>query len=71
MTDHMVVAEFDPETGWSDPEIKPRAPLSIDPASSCVQYGTTVFEGMKVRLSFSCRQFNFNNRLQGLRRTRW
>ncbi|KAH7875315.1 aminotransferase [Lentinula edodes] len=47
MTDHMVVAEFDPETGWSDPEIKPRAPLSLDPASSCVQYGTTVFEGMK------------------------
>ncbi|KAJ4485208.1 aminotransferase [Lentinula aciculospora] len=47
MTDHMVVAEFDPETGWSNPEIKPRGPLSLDPASSCVQYGTTVFEGMK------------------------
>ncbi|KAJ3912711.1 aminotransferase [Lentinula edodes] len=53
MTDHMVVAELDPETGWSDPEIKPRAPLCIDPVSSCVQYGTTVFEGMKVRLALS------------------
>jgi branched-chain amino acid aminotransferase len=47
MSDHMLVAEFDPETGWSDPEIKPHGPLSIDPASSCIQYGTTVFEGMK------------------------
>ncbi|KAJ3751383.1 aminotransferase [Lentinula detonsa] len=47
MTDHMVLAEFDPKTGWSSPEIRPRTPLNIDPASSCIQYGTTVFEGMK------------------------
>ncbi|KAJ3769939.1 aminotransferase [Lentinula raphanica] len=47
MTDHMVIAEFDPEIGWSSPEIKPRDSLKIDPASSCIQYGTTVFEGMK------------------------
>ncbi|KAE9388193.1 branched-chain amino acid aminotransferase II [Gymnopus androsaceus JB14] len=47
MSDHMVVAEFDPEIGWSSPEIKPLGPLSLDPTSSCLQYGTSVFEGMK------------------------
>ncbi|KIK51205.1 hypothetical protein GYMLUDRAFT_50705 [Collybiopsis luxurians FD-317 M1] len=47
MSDHMLVAEFDPEIGWSAPRIVPHGPLSIDPASSCIQYGNTVFEGMK------------------------
>lgn len=44
----MLVAEFDPATGWSAPEIKPYAPLSLDPMSSCLHYSTNVFEGMKV-----------------------
>lgn len=48
MTDHMLVASYDPEHGWSDPEIKPYGPISLDPASSCFQYSTNVFEGMKV-----------------------
>lgn len=52
MTDHMMVVHFDPVNGWSAPEIKPYGPLAIDPASSCLQYATNVFEGMKVRLSF-------------------
>lgn len=47
MTDHMLVANFDPKSGWSAPEIKPYAPLSLDPASSCLHYSTNVFEGMK------------------------
>ncbi|KAG7440060.1 branched-chain amino acid aminotransferase II [Guyanagaster necrorhizus] len=46
-TDHMLVVSFDPSTGWSAPEIKPYAPLSLDPMSSCFQYCTSVFEGMK------------------------
>ncbi|KAG8902644.1 hypothetical protein FRB99_004296 [Tulasnella sp. 403] len=46
-TDHMLVISFDPETGWSDPVIKPYAPLSLDPASSVFHYATAVFEGMK------------------------
>ena len=48
MTDHMLMASYDPEHGWSDPEIKPYGPISLDPASSCFQYSTNVFEGMKV-----------------------
>ncbi|KAF5352238.1 hypothetical protein D9757_013804 [Collybiopsis confluens] len=47
MSDHMLVADFEPRSGWSAPRIIPHGPLSIDVASSCVQYGTTVFEGMK------------------------
>jgi len=47
-TDHMMVATFHPKTGWSAPEIKPYGPLALDPACSCFQYCTSVFEGMKV-----------------------
>ncbi|EPQ61304.1 branched-chain amino acid aminotransferase II [Gloeophyllum trabeum ATCC 11539] len=50
MTDHMLVATFDPAHGWSAPEIKPYGPLSLDPASSCFQYCPNVFEGMKAYL---------------------
>ncbi|KAK7043098.1 branched-chain-amino-acid transaminase bat2 [Paramarasmius palmivorus] len=46
-TDHMLTVTFDPVTGWSAPEIKPYGPLSLDPSSSCFQYATNVFEGMK------------------------
>ncbi|KAG7098221.1 hypothetical protein E1B28_000188 [Marasmius oreades] len=49
-TDHMLVISFDPENGWSAPEIKPYGPISLDPASSCFQYATNAFEGMKAYL---------------------
>ncbi|KAF8139664.1 aminotransferase [Boletus edulis] len=48
-SDHMATTSFHPATGWSTPEIKPYAPFTLDPASSCFQYGCNVFEGMKVR----------------------
>ncbi|TFK48029.1 branched-chain amino acid aminotransferase II [Heliocybe sulcata] len=50
MTDHMLVATFHPEHGWSAPEVKPYGPLELDPASSCFQYCPNVFEGMKAYL---------------------
>jgi branched-chain amino acid aminotransferase len=43
----MMIVSFNPVTGWSAPEIKPYAPLVLDPASSCFQYCPSVFEGMK------------------------
>ncbi|KAG1727138.1 aminotransferase [Suillus lakei] len=46
-SDHMIVATYDPETGWSAPEVKPHGPITLDPACSCFQYGGNVFEGMK------------------------
>ena len=47
-TDHIAIRSFDPVTGWSAPEIKPYGPLTLDPASSCLQYANGMFEGMKV-----------------------
>ncbi|KAI0373491.1 branched-chain amino acid aminotransferase II [Pilatotrama ljubarskyi] len=47
MTDHLLVVSYDPIGGWSAPEIRPYGPLPFDPASSCLQYATTAFEGMK------------------------
>ncbi|KAI0042133.1 branched-chain amino acid aminotransferase II [Auriscalpium vulgare] len=49
-TDHMLYLEYDPASGWSAPEIRPYGPLTLDPASSCFQYCTNVFEGMKAYL---------------------
>ncbi|CAE6457276.1 branched-chain amino acid aminotransferase [Rhizoctonia solani AG-1 IB] len=34
MTDHMLIVNYSPETGWSVPVIKPYAPLQLDPACS-------------------------------------
>ncbi|KAH9916249.1 branched-chain amino acid aminotransferase II [Epithele typhae] len=50
MTDHMMIAHYDPVNGWSAPQIKPYGSLSVDPASSCLQYATNAFEGMKAYL---------------------
>lgn len=45
-TDHMLVCEY--ENGrWSEPEIKPYAPVTLDPSARIFHYGQAVFEGMK------------------------
>ncbi|KAF8883825.1 aminotransferase [Infundibulicybe gibba] len=49
-TDYMLIAHYNPASGWSAPEIKPYGPLTIDPFSSCLQYCTNIFEGMKAYL---------------------
>jgi hypothetical protein len=49
----MLLISYDPVSGWSAPEIKPYGPLSIDPASSCLQYCPNIFEGLKVCDSFN------------------
>jgi branched-chain amino acid aminotransferase len=46
-TDHLFVAEFDQDRGWRDPRVVPRATLAMDPAASALQYGQSVFEGLK------------------------
>lgn len=47
MTDHILFVSYDPLQGWSAPEIRPYGPIAFDPASSCFQYATSAFEGMK------------------------
>jgi len=47
MSDHMLMCEYNPESGWSAPSIQPYAPISLDPASAIFHYTPSVFEGMK------------------------
>lgn len=46
-TDHMFLMDYSEDKGWHDARIVPYAPLSIDPASSVLHYGTEIFEGLK------------------------
>src|SRR5215216_1874296 len=45
-TDHMLVADYDPSTGWTA-RIQPYGPLALDPATAALHYGQSVFEGLK------------------------
>ncbi|MEO0898901.1 MAG: branched-chain amino acid aminotransferase [Bacteroidota bacterium] len=44
--DHMLVAQYR-DGKWEQAEIKPYGPLSIQPSNSALNYGQSVFEGMK------------------------
>lgn len=45
-TDHMLVADY--ENGeWKNVEIKPYAPIQVDPSCATLHYGQTIFEGIK------------------------
>ncbi len=46
-TDHMFTMEYTEEKGWIYPEIKPYAPVEIDPAAMVFHYSQSVFEGLK------------------------
>ncbi|GFZ50541.1 Branched-chain-amino-acid aminotransferase [Saitozyma sp. JCM 24511] len=46
-TDHMLTIPWSSATGWGTPEIKPYAPLELDPSSTVFHYAFTLFEGMK------------------------
>ncbi|CCE91612.1 branched-chain amino acid aminotransferase TDEL_0D00280 [Torulaspora delbrueckii] len=47
MTDHMLTIEWNRGKGWATPEIKPYAPLSLDPSCCVFHYGFELFEGLK------------------------
>lgn len=44
--DHMLVAEY-AGGRWSEPDIRPYAPLSMSPALGALHYGQSLFEGFK------------------------
>lgn len=46
-TDYMLVMPYDKGQGWHDPEIRPYGNIELSPASMCLHYGQTVFEGLK------------------------
>ncbi len=46
-TDHMVRAVWRAGQGWSDAEVIPYGPISLDPAAAVLHYAQEIFEGMK------------------------
>jgi len=46
-TDHMVTIRYSAEAGWHDARLGPRAPMTVDGASSVLHYAQEIFEGMK------------------------
>ena len=44
----MYQATFTPEQGWSG-QLQPYAPLQLDPSAQVLNYGQSVFEGMKAQ----------------------
>lgn len=50
-TDHMFIADYDPEDGWHNARIIPYGNLSLSPASTVLHYGAEIFEGMKAYLT--------------------
>lgn len=46
-TDHMVRASWTVADGWHDARLEEYGPLLMDPATSSLHYGQTIFEGLK------------------------
>ncbi len=47
-TDHMFVMPYDAaQGGWHNPEVRPYANFSLDPAAMVFHYGQAIFEGLK------------------------
>jgi branched-chain amino acid aminotransferase len=46
-TDHMVTAQWNQDSGWSDAGVQAYGPISLDPAAMVFHYGQEIFEGMK------------------------
>jgi len=47
LTDHVLVAEHEAATGWHPPRIVPAGTPHAEYASAAIQYGLSVFEGLK------------------------
>lgn len=43
----IVIAEHDEHSGWAAPQVLPRDAVQLDVASGALQYGLSVFEGLK------------------------
>lgn len=47
-TDHMVTVAWSAARGWHDGAARPYGPLALDPAAAALQFGASIFEGLKV-----------------------
>jgi branched-chain amino acid aminotransferase len=46
-TEHMAQLSWDRVHGWHDAQLRPYAPIQLDPATSVLHYAQAVFEGLK------------------------
>ncbi|MCW5953590.1 MAG: branched-chain amino acid aminotransferase, partial [Propionibacteriaceae bacterium] len=46
-TDHMAVATWTKDAGWSEARIQPYGPFLMDPATAVLHYAQEIFEGLK------------------------
>ncbi|HOV69270.1 MAG TPA: branched-chain amino acid aminotransferase [Clostridia bacterium] len=46
-TDHMFTLKYEQGKGWHDPTIQPYSKIEMDPSTSILHYGQTIFEGLK------------------------
>jgi branched-chain amino acid aminotransferase len=46
-TDHMLLMDYTPETGWHQARIEPYGPFSLEPSTIVFHYGQSVFDGLK------------------------
>ena len=47
-SEHMLTIRWTRDGGWQDARLTPHGPLVLDPATSALHYGQSVFEGFKV-----------------------
>ncbi|TDO56654.1 branched-chain amino acid aminotransferase [Kribbella sp. VKM Ac-2571] len=46
-TDHMILAEWQEDRGWTDIQVLPFGDLHLSPSATVLHYGQAVFEGLK------------------------
>jgi branched-chain amino acid aminotransferase len=46
-SDHMFLMDYKSDTGWHKARILPYGNFPLDPASACLHYGQSIFEGLK------------------------
>lgn len=46
-TDHMLLMDYTPDTGWKDTRIVPYGNFSLPPSTTVLHYGQAIFEGLK------------------------
>src|SRR5437879_10525310 len=46
-SEHMATARWDRMSGWHDAQVRPYAPIAMDPGTSVLHYAQAAFEGLK------------------------
>ncbi len=47
LTDHVILVEHTADKGWGELSLEPRSDVGVDLAAGAIQYGLSIFEGLK------------------------